>query len=322
MGSGRRLQRHAPRDGRFIAGGPNRLALPQQRSGQTIEMDGDCPALRLVGRRRRHHERHGTDTGQVDLRQRDRCAGAVCERDRHRNALIGFLRHAVRQIAVRHDDGRRPQLERVLGRDRRHAVRTAIRVRGAQLHHALRRVTRARGRRVGPPHGQSRGRRLRGIGETHDVGHHRGGLLVGECGMRRHRDDAPPHAGSAGADLVAETLGRGGVAPVLARDVAVRGADRFAPHLMARKAVTGFDQSPPLIDGTPRRSLREILRAHPDPPAGNPAAAQCSVLPVGHAYRVAHRHIGEEERRVAADEIDGHRGRLVARDDLDRGRAG
>ena len=79
--------------------------------------------------------------------------------------------------------------------------------------------------------------------------------------MRRHGHLAP-HAGSAFANLLHETRGRGAVVLVLARDVDVRRSDRFTIQLMAGEAVVGFDQAPPLIDGICGESVLQVLRAH------------------------------------------------------------
>ena len=139
--------------------------------------------------------------------------------------------------------------------------------------------------------------------------------------MRGHRDVAP-HARSTFANLLHEPRGRRAVLVVLARDVAVRRAERLAIQLMAGKAIAPLDQPPPLINGVAVRRILQILRVHSHASRRDLAAAQRAIFAIRHAHRVAHRHTREEEGLIAADEIDGSTRRLIARDNFDRGRTG
>ena len=55
---------------------------------------------------------------------------------------------------------------------------------------------------------------------------------------------------------------------------------------------------------TRRRSVLQILRGYAHSTRGDCSAPQRAILTIRHSHRVAHRHAGEEERLVAADDID------------------
>ena len=94
-------------------------------------MHFDLPTLRLVLSRRHCGERDRTDSGQINLLQRDGRTGAIDDGDRDRQLGHALLRHSFRQFTIRDRHGRRAEGDLLFRRDRRHPVRAAIRVRCA-----------------------------------------------------------------------------------------------------------------------------------------------------------------------------------------------
>src|SRR5215213_4597628 len=106
-----------------------------------MEMQLDLPTLRLVLSRRDGDKCHGGDSRQIDLLQRDRCAGPIHYSDLDRHLRDALLRNAVGQLPACNDYCRRTEDDRLLLRDRWHSIRAAIRVRCTKLHYSLRRIT-------------------------------------------------------------------------------------------------------------------------------------------------------------------------------------